>query len=223
MPVKRLLLSFSGPPSAQTGWFSRCSRSRPRAGGVRQRAMARHGGHMRLSHRLSLLRALYRPCTCLCWTPARPTPAHRHNDGLDYVPTDKVGSVRASFCRHRGRGATGGPVLAAQMGYLPGALWLMIGVVFAGAVQDFLVLFISTRRDGRSLGDLVKTEMGQWRASSPWSAIWRSWSFCSPCWGSSSSRRWPTVHGESFTVFATLPIAVFMGVYGRYLRPGRIL
>ncbi len=91
----------------------------------------------------------------------RPTPAHRRNDGLDYVPTDKYVLFGHHFAAIAGAGPLVGPVLAAQMGYLPGALWLMIGVVFAGAVQDMLVLFISTRRDGRSLGDLVKTEMGE--------------------------------------------------------------
>ena len=92
---------------------------------------------------------------------SRPTPAHRLNDGLDYVPTDKFVLFGHHFAAIAGAGPLVGPVLAAQMGYLPGALWLVIGVVFAGAVQDFIVLFISTRRDGRSLGDLIKSEMGE--------------------------------------------------------------
>ena len=93
--------------------------------------------------------------------PSRPTPAHRLTDGLDYVPTNKYVLFGHHFAAIAGAGPLVGPVLAAQMGYLPGALWLVVGVVFAGAVQDFLVLFISTRRDGRSLGDLIKTEMGE--------------------------------------------------------------
>ena len=90
----------------------------------------------------------------------RMTPAVRHNDGLDYVPTDKKVLFGHHFAAIAGAGPLVGPVLAAQMGYLPGMLWILAGVVLAGALQDFMVLFVSTRRDGRSLGDLVKTEMG---------------------------------------------------------------
>ena len=154
--------------------------------------------------------------------PQRATPATRHNDGLDYVPTNQYVLFGHHFAAIAGAGPLVGPVLAAQMGYLPGLLWLLAGVVFAGAVQDFIVLFISTRRDGRSLGDLIKQEMGlvpglialfgtfmimviilavlalivvKALADSPWG---------------------------SFTVAATIPVALFMGVYVRYLRPGRI-
>ena len=88
------------------------------------------------------------------------TPAVRHNDGLDYVPTDKKVLFGHHFAAIAGAGPLVGPVLAAQMGYLPGMIWILAGVVLAGAVQDFMVLFVSTRRDGRSLGDLVKEEMG---------------------------------------------------------------
>ena len=90
----------------------------------------------------------------------RQTPAWRHNDGLDYVPTNKYVLFGHHFAAIAGAGPLVGPVLAAQMGYLPGLLWILAGVVFAGAVQDFIILFVSTRRDGRSLGDLVKQEMG---------------------------------------------------------------
>ncbi|MBA1935922.1 carbon starvation protein CstA, partial [Escherichia coli] len=92
--------------------------------------------------------------------PTRMTPAVRHNDGLDYVPTDKKVLFGHHFAAIAGAGPLVGPVLAAQMGYLPGMIWLLAGVVLAGAVQDFMVLFVSTRRDGRSLGELVKEEMG---------------------------------------------------------------
>lgn len=90
----------------------------------------------------------------------RMTPSIRHNDGLDYVPTDKKILFGHHFAAIAGAGPLVGPVLAAQMGYLPGMLWLLAGVVLAGAVQDFMVLFVSTRRDGRSLGELVK-EIGR--------------------------------------------------------------
>jgi hypothetical protein len=92
--------------------------------------------------------------------PARRTPAVRRNDGLDYVPTDRYVLFGHHFAAIAGAGPLVGPVLAAQMGYLPGTLWLLVGVVFAGAVQDMIVLFISTRRDGRSLGEMIRTEMG---------------------------------------------------------------
>ena len=90
----------------------------------------------------------------------RPTPAHRFNDGLDYVPTNRYVLFGHHFAAIAGAGPLVGPVLAAQMGYLPGMLWILAGVVLAGAVQDFMVLFVSMRRDGRSLGDLVRSELG---------------------------------------------------------------
>ncbi len=152
----------------------------------------------------------------------RKTPAHRHNDGLDYVPTDKNVLFGHHFAAIAGAGPLVGPVLAAQMGYLPGLLWILAGVVFAGAVQDFIVLFISTRRDGRSLGDLVKQEMG---AVPGMIALFGTFmimiiilavlalivvkALAESPWG-------------TFTVAATIPVALFMGVYLRYIRPGRI-
>ena len=93
--------------------------------------------------------------------PRRATPAVLNNDGMDYVPTNKHVLFGHHFAAIAGAGPLVGPVLAAQMGYLPGTLWLIAGVVLAGAVQDFMVLFISTRRNGRSLGELVREEMGQ--------------------------------------------------------------
>ena len=90
----------------------------------------------------------------------RLTPAHRLADGLDYVPTNKGVLFGHHFAAIAGAGPLVGPILAAQMGYLPGTIWLLVGVVLAGAVQDFLVLFISTRRDGRSLGEMAKQELG---------------------------------------------------------------
>ena len=102
---------------------------------------------------------LYIAKNVLAADPTRMTPAVRHNDGLDYVPTDKKVLFGHHFAAIAGAGPLVGPVLAAQMGYLPGMIWLLAGVVLAGAVQDFMVLFVSTRRDGRSLGELVKEEM----------------------------------------------------------------
>ncbi len=154
--------------------------------------------------------------------PRRLTPAHRLADGLDYVPTNKYVLFGHHFAAIAGAGPLVGPILAAQMGFLPGTIWLLVGVVLAGAVQDFLVLFISTRRDGRSLGEMAKQELGSFAgivvmlgalgvmiiilavlalvvvkalAHSPWGV---------------------------FTIAATIPIALFMGVYMRFIRPGRI-
>lgn len=152
----------------------------------------------------------------------RLTPAHRLADGLDYVPTNRSVLFGHHFAAIAGAGPLVGPILAAQMGYLPGTIWLLVGVVLAGAVQDFLVLFISTRRDGRSLGEMAKQELGSFAgvivmlgalgvmiiilavlalvvvkalANSPWGV---------------------------FSIAATIPIALFMGVYMRYIRPGKI-
>ncbi|QNW95697.1 carbon starvation protein A [Acinetobacter seifertii] len=154
--------------------------------------------------------------------PRRLTPAHRLADGLDYVPTNKYVLFGLHFAAIAGAGPLVGPILAAQMGFLPGTIWLLVGVVLAGAVQDFLVLFISTRRDGRSLGEMAKQELGSFAgvvvmlgalgvmiiilavlalvvvkalAHSPWGV---------------------------FSIAATIPIALFMGVYMRFIRPGRI-
>ena len=90
----------------------------------------------------------------------RITPAVRHNDGMDYVPTNKWVLYGHHFAAIAGAGPLVGPVLAAQMGFLPGTLWILVGVVIAGAVQDFIVLFVSVRRDGKSLGEMIKMELG---------------------------------------------------------------
>lgn len=152
----------------------------------------------------------------------RRTPAERFNDGLDYVPTNKWVLFGHHFAAIAGAGPLVGPILAAQMGFLPGTIWILVGVMLAGAVQDFLVLFISTRRDGRSLGEMARQELGAFAgvitmlgalgvmiiilsalalvvvkalANSPWGL---------------------------FTIAATIPIALLMGVYMRFIRPGKI-
>ena len=127
--------------------------------GADQRALDRRCLGLRLPDRLSFYgRYIAKNVTGVDAT--RMTPAVRHNDGLDYVPTDKKVLFGHHFAAIAGAGPLVGPVLAAQMGYLPGMIWILAGVVLAGAVQDFMVLFVSTRRDGRSLGELVKEEMG---------------------------------------------------------------
>src|ERR1700682_3663422 len=90
----------------------------------------------------------------------RQPPAERANDGMDYVPPNRWVLFGRHFAAIAGAGPLVGPVLAAQMGFLPATLWILAGVVFAGAVQDFIVLFGSMRRDGKSLGEMIKMEMG---------------------------------------------------------------
>jgi len=154
--------------------------------------------------------------------PGRKTPAHRHNDGLDYVPTDRNVLFGHHFAAIAGAGPLVGPVLAAQMGYLPGLLWILAGVVFAGAVQDFIVLFISTRRDGRSLGDLVKQEMGSVPGLIALFGTFMIMIIILAVLALIVVKALAESPWGTFTVAATIPVAIFMGVYLRFLRPGRI-
>ena len=89
----------------------------------------------------------------------RATPAYIHNDGKNFTPTNKYVLFGHHFAAIAGAGPLVGPVLAAQMGYLPSMIWLLVGVVLAGAVQDFIILVISSRHDGKSLGEMIKMEM----------------------------------------------------------------
>jgi len=152
----------------------------------------------------------------------RKTPAHRHNDGLDYVPTDKNVLFGHHFAAIAGAGPLVGPVLAAQMGYLPGLLWILAGVVFAGAVQDFIILFISTRRDGRSLGDLVKQEMGVVPGMIALFGTFMIMIIILAVLALIVVKALAESPWGTFTVAATVPVALFMGVYLRFIRPGRI-
>jgi carbon starvation protein CstA len=153
---------------------------------------------------------------------SRPTPAVRRNDGLDYVPTDKYVLFGHHFAAIAGAGPLVGPVLAAQMGFLPGTLWLLVGVVFAGAVQDFVVLFISTRRDGRSLGDLIKTEMGETAGLIAQFGVLAIMIILLAVLALVVVKALAGSPWGTFTVASTLPTALFMGVYNRFIRPGRI-
>ncbi len=152
----------------------------------------------------------------------RPTPAVRHNDGLDYVPTNKYVLFGHHFAAIAGAGPLVGPVLAAQMGYLPGMLWILAGVVFAGAVQDFMVLFISTRRDGRSLGELIKTELGPVPGVIALFGTFMIMVIILAVLALIVVKALADSPWGTFTVAATIPLALFMGIYTRYIRPGRI-
>lgn len=153
----------------------------------------------------------------------RMTPAFRHNDGLDYVPTNKVVLFGHHFAAIAGAGPLVGPVLAAQMGYLPGMLWILVGVVLAGAVQDYMVLFVSTRRDARSLGELIKEEMGTIPGIVALVACFMIMVIILAVLAMIVVKALTHSPWGTFTVAFTVPLAVFMGIYLRYIRPGRIL
>ena len=166
--------------------------------------------------------ALFIAKTVLGVDAARATPAVRHNDGLDFVPTNKYVLFGHHFAAIAGAGPLVGPVLAAQMGYLPGTLWILAGVVLAGAVQDMTVLFLSTRRDGHSLGDMVRSEMGPVAGTIAGVGILL---ICIIILAVLALVVVQALHGSpwgTFTVFCTVPIALIMGVYGRYFRRGRV-
>ncbi|ARO88317.1 carbon starvation protein A [Nitrosospira lacus] len=152
----------------------------------------------------------------------RMTPAYKFNDGLDYVPTNRYVLFGHHFAAIAGAGPLVGPILAAQMGYMPGMLWLLAGVVFAGAVQDFIVLFVSTRRDGRSLGDLIKSELGQIPGMIALFGTFFIMLILLAVLALIVVKALAESPWGTFTVAATIPIALFMGVYARFIRPGAI-
>lgn len=154
--------------------------------------------------------------------PLRATPAVVNNDGLDYVPTNKHILFGHHFAAIAGAGPLVGPVLAAQMGYLPGTLWLIAGVVLAGAVQDFMILFLSTRRNGRSLGDMVREEMGRIPGTIALFGCFLIMIIILAVLALIVVKALAESPWGMFTVMATIPIAMFMGIYMRYIRPGRI-
>jgi carbon starvation protein CstA len=154
---------------------------------------------------------------------ARPTPAVRHEDGLDYVPTSKWVLYGHHFAAIAGAGPLVGPVLAAQMGYLPGTLWILVGVVVAGAVQDLIVLFASVRRDGRSLGQMVRMELGPVAGTLAQAGTLAIMIIILAVLSLVVVKALTASPWGLFTIAATIPIALLMGVYMRLLRPGKVL
>lgn len=152
----------------------------------------------------------------------RATPAERLNDGIDFHPTDRRVLLGHHFAAIAGAGPLVGPVLAAQMGYLPGTIWIIVGVIFAGAVQDMVVLFFSTRRDGRSLGQMAREEIGPFGGAA---ALVATFAIMIILLGvlalvivnALAQSPWGT-----FSIAMTIPIALLMGFYLRVLRPGRV-
>ncbi|AUW59362.1 carbon starvation protein A [Sphingobium sp. SCG-1] len=153
---------------------------------------------------------------------ARSTPAIRRADGLDYVATEKSVLFGHHFAAIAGAGPLVGPVLAAQMGYLPGTLWIIVGVVLTGAVQDFMILFISMRRDGKSLGELIRMEMGQVAGTIALFGAFMIMVIILAVLALIVVKALAESPWGMFTVAATVPLAMAMGAYTRWIRPGRI-
>ena len=153
---------------------------------------------------------------------SRPTPAVRHNDGMDYVPTNKWVLYGHHFAAIAGAGPLVGPVLAAQMGFLPGTLWILVGVVVAGAVQDFIVLFVSVRRDGKSLGQMIKMELGPVPGSLALVGVLAIMIIILAVLALVVVKALTASPWGLFTIAATMPIALLMGLYMRVLRPGKV-
>ena len=152
----------------------------------------------------------------------RATPAEKFENGKDFMPTDRRVLYGHHFAAIAGAGPLVGPVLAAQMGYLPGTIWIIVGVIFAGAVQDYMVMHLSIRRNGRSLGQMARDELGP---IGGWAAILGVLSImlillavlCIVVINALAESPWGV-----FSIAMTIPIALFMGVYLRLLRPGRV-
>ncbi|GAB4100920.1 carbon starvation CstA family protein [Sinomonas halotolerans] len=153
----------------------------------------------------------------------RATPAEYKADGKDYVRTDRNVLFGHHFAAIAGAGPLVGPVLAAQMGYLPGTLWIIIGVILAGAVQDYLVMFFSMRRGGRSLGQMAREELGVVGGTAALIATLLIMIIIVAI----LALVVVNALGESpwgvFSVAMTIPIALFMGVYLRFIRPGKVM
>ncbi len=152
----------------------------------------------------------------------RATPAMIHDDGRDYVPTNRSVLFGHHFAAIAGAGPLVGPILAAQMGYLPSMLWILVGGVFAGAVHDFVVLFISSRRDGRSLGEIIKDELGTFTGAVTMIAIFGIMLIIIAILSMVVVKALAESPWGLFTIAMTIPIAIFMGIYMRYLRPGKV-
>ena len=153
----------------------------------------------------------------------RATPAERLEDGVDYQPTDRRILLGHHFAAIAGAGPLVGPVLAAQMGYLPGTIWIVAGVVFAGAVQDMVVLFLSLRRDGKSLGQLARDEIGKVGGAAALLAVFAIMIILLAVLALVVVNALAHSPWGTFSVVMTIPIALLMGCYLRFLRPGRVL
>src|SRR2546423_8058434 len=155
--------------------------------------------------------------------PLRATPAERLENGRDFVPTNKWVVFGHHFAAIAGPGPLVGPVLAAQFGYLPGTLWIIAGAVLGGCVQDFVILLFSVRRDGKSMTEMAKTEIGKVGGFVSYIAVISIiiillGAVALVVVNALKSSPWGT-----FTIAMTMPIAVLMGLYLRRIRPGKVL
>jgi carbon starvation protein len=153
----------------------------------------------------------------------RATPAERLDDGRDFVPTNRWVVLGHHFAAIAGPGPLVGPTLAAQFGYLPGTLWLVAGAVLGGCVQDFLILFFSLRRDGRSLGQMARDEVGRRAGFLSMVYVLAIMVILLAVIGLVVVNALKHSPWGAFTLAMTIPIAMLMGVYMRYWRPGRVL
>ncbi|MBE9374613.1 carbon starvation protein A [Saccharopolyspora sp. HNM0983] len=153
----------------------------------------------------------------------RATPAEKYDNGTDFQPTDRRVLFGHHFAAIAGAGPLVGPVLAAQMGYLPGTVWIIVGVIFAGAVQDMVVLFFSTRRNGRSIGQMARDEIGPVGGVAALIAVLAIMIILLAVLALVVVNALKDSPWGTFSIGMTIPIALFMGFYLRYLRPGRIV
>src|SRR5829696_7673306 len=153
----------------------------------------------------------------------RATPAERLDNAMDYQPTDRRVLFGHHFAAIAGAGPLVGPVLAAQMGYLPGTIWIIVGVIFAGAVQDMVILFFSMRRDGKSLGQMARDEIGPVGGVAALIAVFSIMIILLAVLALVVVNALAQSPWGVFSIAMTIPIALFMGFYMRVLRPGRVL
>ncbi len=153
----------------------------------------------------------------------RATPAERLRNGHDFEPTNKWIVLGHHFAAIAGPGPLVGPTLAAQFGYLPGTLWIIVGAVLGGAVQDFVILFASMRRDGKSLGQMAREEIGRVGGITALVTVLLIMIILLAVVALVVVNALKGSPWGTFTIAATMPIAVFMGLYLRYWRPGKVL
>src|SRR5690554_2384983 len=154
---------------------------------------------------------------------SRATPAERLNNGHDFVPTNRWVVFGHHFAAIAGPGPLIGPTLAAQFGYLPGTLWILIGAVIGGCVQDFVILFCSIRRDGRSLGQMARDELGPIGGNAALLGVMCIMIILIAVLGLVVVNAMKHSPWATSTVAATIPIAMVVGIYMRHLRPGRVI
>jgi len=153
----------------------------------------------------------------------RATPCERHDDGRDFVPTNKWVLFGHHFAAIAGPGPLVGPTLAAQFGYLPGTLWLIAGAAFAGCVQDFVILFCSIRRDGKSIGQMAREEVSERGGFIAQLAVLAIMTILLAVIGLVVVNALKSSPWATFTLAMTIPIALLLGLYLRFVRPGRVL